>query len=255
MLLLDRFATKVIFVSSIQNMISYNGFIIFLITFLFASEVAAESDICCMPRGHRVSVRDSTVSLTNCTASGCATSNIIMSYIHYPDLDNYRYRIDFHAEPHGTGPFFEGTTLGFITNKTSLLGFEFTYDATQCTCKRTAKPSGIYHITCVTDALQFIDNISIGVGFKAQLYGSNSSTTVGPNNIQATHNFVAQNFSDEKRDASLCALVHEDIVNRETVASTGQLVALSTRTIEIYNFTPHTSDSDYVIPSHCPKSC
>ena len=236
-------------------MISYNGVIIFLVTFLFVDIVVAESNICCMPRGHRVSVRDSTVSLSNCTASGCATSNIIMSYIHYPDLDEYRYRIDFNAEPHGTGPFFEGTTLGFITDKTSLLGFEFTYDAKQCACKRTSKPSGIYHITCVTDALQFIDNISIGVGFQAQLYGSNSTTTVGLNNIQVTDHFIAQNFSHEKSDVPLCALVHQDIVNRETVASTGQLVALSTRTIEIYNFTPHTSDSDYVIPTHCPSSC
>jgi hypothetical protein len=202
-----------------------------------------------------VSVRDSSVSLSNCTTSGCATSNIIMSYIHYPDLDNYRYRIDFKAEPYGTGPFFEGTTLGFVTNKTSLLGFELTYDAELCTCKRTTKPSGIYHITCVTDALQFIHNISIGVGFQAQLYGSNSNTTAGPNTIQATHHFIAQNFSNEKSNTPLCALVHEDIVNRETVAITGQLVALSTRTIELFNFTPHTIDSDYVIPPHCPRSC
>ncbi|CAF3472557.1 unnamed protein product [Rotaria sp. Silwood2] len=208
-----------------------------------------------MPRGHRVSVRDSSVTLSNCTASGCTISNIIMSYIHYPDLDNYRYRIDFSAEPYGTGPFFEGTTLGFITDKTSLLGFEFTYDAKQCTCKRTTKPSGIYHITCVTDALQFIDNIGIGVGFKAQLYGSNSTKIAGPNTIQTTHNFVAQNFANDKSNVPLCALIHEDIVNRQTVTSTGQLVALSTRTIEIYNFTPHASDSDYVIPPHCPRSC
>ncbi|CAF1084676.1 unnamed protein product [Adineta steineri] len=208
-----------------------------------------------MPRGHRVSVRDSSVTLSNCTTSGCTTSNIIMSYTHYPDLDNYRYRIDFKAEPYGTGPFFEGTTLGFITDKTSLLGFEFTYDAEQCTCKKTTKPSGIYHITCVTDALQFIDNIGIGVHFEAQLYRSNSTKTAGANTIQLTHNFIAQNFADEKSNVPLCALVHEDIVTRETVTSTGQLVALSTRTIEVYNFTPHASDSDYIIPAHCPRSC
>ncbi len=208
-----------------------------------------------MPRGHRVSVRDSSVSLSNCTTSVCATSNIIMSYTHYPDLDNYRYRIDFNAEPYGTGPFFEGTTLGFITDKTSLLGFELTYDATQCTCKRTTKPSGIYHITCVTDALEFVGNVGVGVGFEAQLYRSNITKTAGLNTIQATHNFIAQNFSNEQSNVPLCALIHEDIVNRETVTSTGQLVALSTRAIEIYNFTPHTTDSDYVIPAHCPKEC
>ena len=236
-------------------MIRYNSVLVFLVTFVFFHVLVAESDICCMPRGHRVSVRDSSVSLSNCTTSGCVTSNIIMSYIHYPDLDNYRYRIDFNAEPYGTGPFFEGTTLGFITNKTSLLGFEFTYDDKLCTCKKTTRPSGIYHITCVTDALQLINNISIGVGFQAQLYGSNSTTAAGLNTIQATHHFIAQNFSNEKSNAPLCALVHEDIVNRETVTSTGQLVALSTRTIEVYNFTPHTSDSDYVIPAHCPRSC
>lgn len=234
-------------------MISFNSIIIFLVTLLFVYVVVADSDVCCMPRGHRVSVRDSSVSLSNCTTSGCATNNIIMSYIHYPDLDNYRYRIDFNAEPYGTGPFFEGTTLGFITDKTSLLGFELTYDSNQCTCKKTPKPSGIYHITCVTDALQFVDDIGIGVGFKAQLYGSNSTKTAGPNTIQTIHNFIAQNFSNDS--IPLCALVHEDIVNRETVTSTGQLVALSTRTIEIYNFTPHASDSDYVIPAHCPTSC
>lgn len=236
-------------------MANYNNIIIFLVTFLFVYVVVADSDICCMPRGHRVSVRDSSVSLNNCTTSGCATNNIIMSYIHYPDLDNYRYRIDFNAEPYGTGPFFEGTTLGFITNKTSLLGFELTYDSKQCTCKKTTKTSGIYHITCVTDALQFVDNINIGVGFTAQLYRSNSTKTDGPNTIQATNNFIAQNFSNDKSNIPLCALVHQDIVNRETVTSTGQLVALSTRTIEVYNFTPHASDNDYVIPAHCPKSC
>lgn len=229
--------------------------IILLVSCLFVHAVVAESDICCMPRGHRVSVHDSSVTLSNCTTSGCAASSIIMSYIHYPDLDNYRYRIDFNADPYGAGPFFEGTTLGFITNKTSLLGFELTYDAKQCTCKRTTKPSGIYHITCVTDALQFIGNISIGVGFTAQLYVSNSTTTAGDNTMQTTHNFVAQNFSNDKSNVPLCALVHENIVNRETVTSTGQLAALSTRTIEVYNFTPHASDSDYVIPAHCPKSC
>ena len=236
-------------------MISYNGIILLFVTTVLVDVVVAESDICCMPRGHRVSVRDSSVSLSNCTTNGCTTSNIIMSYIHYPDLDNYRYRIDFSAEPYGTGPFFEGTTLGFITNKTSLLGFELTYNAKQCSCKKTTKPSGIYHITCVTDALQFIDNINIGVGFQAQLYRSNSTTQVGPNTIQATHNFIAQTFSNDKSNVPLCALVHEDIVNRETVTSTGQLNALSTRTIEIYNFTPHASDSDYMIPAHCPSSC
>jgi hypothetical protein len=229
---------------------------IFLITFLFVHLVVADTDICCMPRGHRVHVRDSSVTLSNCTTNGCATtSNIIMSYIHYPDLDNYRYRIDFHAEPYGTGPFFEGTTLGFISNKTSLLGFELTYDDKQCICKKTTKPSGIYHITCVTDALQFIDNIAIGVGFKAQLYRSNSTSTVGSNTVQTTHNFVAQNFANKHSNAPLCALVHEDIVTRETVTNTGQLSALSTRTIEVFNFTPHASDSDYAIPTNCPKSC
>jgi hypothetical protein len=255
MLLSDRFSIKIVFVSPTQNMICYNNIIILLAAFVFVNVVLAETDICCMPRGHRVNVRDSSVSLSNCTARGCVTSNIIMSYIHYPDLDNYRYRIDFKAEPYGTGPFFEGTTLGFITDKTSLLGFEFTYDDERCACKRTTKPSGIYHITCVTDALQFIDNVSIGVGFEAQLYASNSTTAAGLNTIQATHNFIAQNFSNGKDNAPLCALVHEDIVRRETVESTSQLVALSTRTVEIYNFTPHASDNDYVIPAHCPRSC
>jgi hypothetical protein len=236
-------------------MICYNGVTIFMFIVVFAYVVLAESNTCCMPRGHRVHVRDSAVTLNNCANSGCATSNIIMSYIHYPDLDNYRYRIDFNAEPYGSGPFFEGTTLGFITNKTSLLGFEFTYDTKVCNCKQTTKPSGIYHITCVTDELKFIDNINIGVGFETQLYGSNSTTTAGTNTIQTTHHFVAQNFANENSNVPLCALVHEDIVKRETVTNTEQLVALSTRTVEIYNFTPHTSDSDYVIPSHCPRSC
>lgn len=215
----------------------------------------AETNICCMPRGHRVHVRDSSVTLSNCSASGCVTNNIIMSYIHYPDLDNYRYRIDFKAEPYGTGPFFEGTTLGFITNKTTLLGYEFTYTDKQCSCRKTVKQSGIYHITCVTDALQFINNISIGVGFQAQLYASNSSSNVGQHTIQTTHDFIAQNFANQPGDVPLCALVHEDIVTRETVTGTGQLVALNTRTIEVFNFTPHASDSDYVIPAHCPTSC
>ena len=198
-----------------------------VITLISITLIAAESNICCMPRGHRVSVRDSSVSLTNCTRNDCVTSNLIMSYIHYPDLDNYRYRIDFHAEPHGSGPFFEGTTLGFITDKTTLLGFELTYNADQCSCKKTTKPSGIYHITCVTDALQFISNINIGVGFEAQLYRSNNTTRVGDNVLEATHNFVAQTFSQETNDVPLCALIHEDIVNRETVASTGDLVTLN----------------------------
>ncbi|CAF1955071.1 unnamed protein product [Rotaria magnacalcarata] len=174
-----------------------------------------------------------------------------MSYIHYPDLDNYRYRIDFNAEPYGTGPFFEGTTLGFITDKTTLLGFELTYDAKQCTCKKTTKPSGIYHITCITDALQFVDNISIGVGFKGQLYRSNSTTTVGTNTIQATRNFVAQNFSNQKSNVSLCALIHEDIVNRETVTSTGQLVALSTSTTESEDCTSVISSISYDGTNDC----
>lgn len=232
-----------------------HGRIIAYLIFLCIDVLATESNICCMPRGHRVSVRDSSVSLSNCTTDGCITNNIIMSYTHYPDLDNYRYRIDFHAEPYGTGPFFEGTTLGFITNKTSLLGFEFTYDAEKCACKRTTKPSSIYHITCVTDALEFIENISIGVGFEAQLYASNSTTHAGSNMIQSTHHFVAQTFAHEQGDVPLCALVHEDMVNRETVANTGELLALSTRTIDVYNFTPHASDNDYVIPAHCPQSC
>lgn len=236
-------------------MFSYNSVVTLLVTFLFAYVVVAESDICCMPRGHRVSVRDSSVSLSNCTTSDCATTNIIMSYTHYPDLDNYRYRIDFHAEPSGTGPFFEGTTLGFVTDRITLLGFELLYDAQQCTCRRTTKPSGIYHITCVTDALQFVDNIGIGVGFNAQLYASDSTTTIGSNTIRTTHNFVAQTFSNQTSDIPLCALIHEDIVTRETVTTTGQLAALSTRTIEIFNFTPHASDKDYVIPAHCPSSC
>src|SRR3989338_5758778 len=85
--------------------------------------VIAEKDICCMPRGHKVSVRDTSTTIKNCTSSGCSTINtLIMNYIHYPDLDNYRYRLDFKGEA-GQGPFFEGTTLGFITNKTSLLGY------------------------------------------------------------------------------------------------------------------------------------
>ena len=229
--------------------------IVLLITLVSISLIKAESNICCMPRGHRVSVRDSSVSLNNCTRNDCVTSNLIMSYIHYPDLDNYRYRIDFHAEPHGAGPFFEGTTLGFITDKTTLLGFELTYNDEQCSCKKTTKPSGIYHITCVTDALQFINNINIGVGFEAQLYKSNNVTHVGDNIVEATHNFVAQTFSHDTSDVPLCALIHEDIINRVTVASTNDLVSLTTRTIEIFNFTPHASDSDYVIPSHCPRSC
>ena len=178
-----------------------------------------------------------------------------MSYTHYPDLDNYRYRIDFTAEPYGMGPFFEGTTLGFITDKTTLLGFELTYTPDQCNCRRTTTPSGIYHITCVTDALQFVENIGIGVGFTAQLYRSNSTTIVGSNTIEMTHNFVAQTFSDQAENVPLCALIHEDIINREMVTSPSQLIALSSRTIEIFNFTPHANDNDYIIPAHCPKTC
>jgi hypothetical protein len=218
--------------------------------------VIAEKNICCMPHGHRVSVRDSSVNLKNCTSSGCANTNIIMNYIHYPDLDNYRYRLDFVAEPAGTGPFFEGTTLGFVTNKTTLLGFELTYNASYCECRRTTKPSGIYHITCVTDALTFVENIGIGVGFKAQLYRSENTKEDGGHTIKTSHNFVAQTFDQvNNNNVPLCALVHEDIVNRETETSTGRLIALSSRTIEIFNFTPKASDSDYVIPAQCPKSC
>lgn len=208
-----------------------------------------------MPRGHRVSVRDSSIVLSNCTESGCSTTNRIMSYTHYPDLDNYRYRIDFHAEPYGAGPFFEGTTLGFITNKTTLLGFELHYDGNSCTCRKTIVPSGIYHITCVTDALQFVENISIGVEFEAQLYRSNSISTVGSITIKETHNFAAQNFAQDKSNDPLCALVHEDVVLRQSVKGTGQLISLSSHTIEVYNFTPHASDNDYIIPAYCLKSC
>jgi hypothetical protein len=221
---------------------------------LFFAFVSSEENICCMPRGHRVSVRDSSVTLKNCTESGCSSvSNLIMNYIHYPDLDNYRYRLDFRGEV-GKGPFFEGTTLGFVTNKTSLLGFELLYNDKECSCRRTTKPSGIYHITCVTDALRFKDNISVGVGFKAQLYTSNTTKTEGFTTTEATHNFVAQNFAQAK-PVPLCALVHEDTNNRETDSRTGKLISLSTRSIEIFDFTPSAADSSYIIPAHCPRSC
>lgn len=66
---------------------------------------------------------------------------------------------------------------------------------------------------------------------------------------------VVQNFSKDKSNVPLCALIHEDWVTRETVTSTGQLVALSMITLEAFHFTPYASDNDYVIPAHCPKSC
>ena len=238
-------------------MLSFNYVSSLLVIILcFAAAVTvADTNICCMPRGHRVSVRDSSIALSNCTESQCSTTNLIMSYTHYPDLDNYRYRIDFQAEPHGVGPFFEGTTLGFITDKTTLLGFELEYTADKCTCKKTIVPSPIYHITCVTDALQFIGNISIGVGLTAQLYGSDSSSTVGRLTIEEKHSFAAQDYGHDSTGLPLCALIHQNNVFRQSVKTTGQLVSLSTHTIEVYNFTPHASDSDYVIPAHCPKSC
>jgi hypothetical protein len=223
---------------------------------LFVVLVVADKDICCMPRGHKVSVRDTSTTIKNCTSSGCSTINtLIMNYIHYPDLDNYRYRLDFKGEA-GQGPFFEGTTLGFITNKTSLLGYQFEFNDNECTCKKTTKPSGIYHITCVTDALTYMNDISIGVALKAQKYAKTNTKTNGVTTSVATHNFVAQTFAPPpKPDAvPLCALIHEDMNNRETDAS-GNLISSMTRSIEVFDFTPHADDESYVVPSHCPKSC
>ncbi len=218
--------------------------------------VEAESDICCMPRGHRVSVRDTITTVKNCTNSVCSTiATDIVNYIHYPDLDNYRYRIDFSIEA-GTDPLFEGTTLGFITNKTSLLGYQFEYTDTECTCKKTTTPSDIFHITCVTDELTFIDNISIGVALKAQKYAATKTTVDRSSTTTATHNFVAQTFAPPPKGQTvpLCALIHEDMNNKVTDAS-GNLVSSSTRSIEVFDFTPYASDESYIVPAHCPKSC
>lgn len=222
---------------------------------LFGFVTVVYSDICCMPHGHRVSLRTTATHLSNCSTGACDTQHLIMAYTHYPDLDNYRYRMDYHGEPYGAGPFAEGTTLGFITDRTTLLGFELVYDDKQCNCRRTTVPSIIFNITCVADALQFINNINLGVGYEAQLYRLNSSTPVGPNTVDVEYTMVVQNFSEDQANVPLCALIHEEFLNRVTETSSGQLVELSLTTLEAYNFTPHTNDTDYIIPSYCPQSC
>jgi hypothetical protein len=210
-----------------------------------------------MPRGHKVSVRDSSVKLTQCNAAGNCTlsSSSVMTYTHYPDLDNYRYRIDFHQEyPLNNGPFPEGTTLGFITDKVTKLGYEYMYNSTDCSCRKTTTPSGIYHITCVTDEFVFDRPINIGVGLKAQLYHLKQTKKSGNTRDEIYTDNVAQIFDDDQ-SVPLCALIHEETTSRSFDSNTGSLQALSTRTIECSDFTPHASDSSYVVPSYCPAPC
>jgi len=236
-------------------MTNHKSISVFLAIFLFGCITFVYSDVCCMPHGHRVSLRTTVARMINCTMSTCETQHLLMSYTHYPDLDNYRYRMDYHGEPAGVGPFSEGTTLGFITDKTSLLGYEYLFDGTQCTCRKTTTPSIIFNITCVPDVLQFVGNISLGIGFAAQSYKLNTSVPVGSNTVETSYSMVVENFSQEPSNVPLCALIHEEFLDRVTETSTGQLVELSLTTLEAFNFTPHASDSDYAVPSYCPQPC
>ena len=230
--------------------------ILTLSLFLALFALVHSKDYCCMPRGHKVSVRDSSMKVSQCSSGGNCTLNSasVMTYTHYPDLDNYRYRIDFHQEyPANQGPFPEGTTLGFITDKYTLLGYEYVFNATDCSCRRTTKPSGIFHITCVSDDFEYDREISIGVGLQAQLYHARQEKRAGQSTVQVHTDNIAQIFA-KGPEVPLCALIHQETTSR-TISDSGSLESIATRTIECSDFTPHAKDSSYVVPSYCPSAC
>ncbi|EFC38969.1 predicted protein [Naegleria gruberi] len=219
---------------------------------------------CCMPRAHTVHAKVTRMGLSNCNPSNgdCHFDGMkIIREKHMPDFFHRRYRLDLQIEVNGKVVSDE-TTLGFMDTYPSNFGVEYVFNKTTCSCKQLTRQAAYLMVSCVDADYQLEGHVDIGIKsedhIKSQKFVRTKQLHSNTTQIDVMVVQPVQTkpqplpYPDPYPSDYNCAIVYSDtrIESRDTK---GQLNNLETISSECWDFLPFNTDSDYVLPSYCPK--